>query len=183
MAGARCHERDPAAGHGDHNISLEHQNSSVPPSRIAREKAGIIKKKVPLVTAVTQPAPSRDQAAACGGAPWYRVGQHLRVRSQGARRFSYTGSTAPPGPRTPLSGRHQVLNRPAPWGPGAPRPSGKCGLSPDQISEGLIRTRWPGDWSGSAAGLHPPGRGAQPGRRHGLRRALQEEFTATVILS
>jgi dihydrofolate synthase/folylpolyglutamate synthase len=165
------------------NISLEHQEflgSTI--AAIAREKAGIIKQKVPLVTAVTQPAALAVIKACClrEEAPWYRVGQHLRVRSQGARRFSYHGLDWHLGDlRTPLLGRHQLLN--AATALGALELLARqrhCRLSPDQISEGLLRTRWPGrlEWLSRRPPILLDG-AHNPAGAIVLRRALQEEFT------
>ncbi|HVO84744.1 MAG TPA: folylpolyglutamate synthase/dihydrofolate synthase family protein [Syntrophobacteria bacterium] len=165
------------------NISLEHQEflgSTI--AAIAREKAGIIKAKVPLVTAVTQPAALAVIKACCvrEQAPWYRVGQHLRVRSQGARRFSYHGlNWHLRDLRTPLSGRHQLVNAASALGAlELLAGQGNCGLSPDQIREGLIRTRWPGrlEWLSRRPPIVLDGAHNLAGAMV-LKRALREEFT------
>jgi dihydrofolate synthase/folylpolyglutamate synthase len=165
------------------NVSLEHQEFLGPTIvAIAREKAGIIKKKVPLVTAVTQPAALAVIKARCvrAEAPWYRVGQHLRVRSRGARRFSYQGlDWHLRDLRTPLSGRHQFLNAASALGAlELLARQGNCGLRPDQISEGLIKTRWPGrlEWLSRRPPILLDGAHNLAGAMV-LRRALQEEFT------
>ena len=165
------------------NISLEHQEflgSTI--TAIAREKAGIIKQRVPLVTAVTQPAALAVIKTCClrEEAPWYRVGEHLRVRTQGARRFSYHGlDWHLRDLRTPLSGRHQLLN--AATALGAVEllaRQGDWALSPDQISEGLLGTRWPGrlEWLSHRPPILLDGAHNLAGAMV-LRRALQEEFT------
>ncbi|MGE5311443.1 MAG: bifunctional folylpolyglutamate synthase/dihydrofolate synthase, partial [Nitrospirota bacterium] len=165
------------------NISLEHQEFLGPTiATIAREKAGIIKKKVPLVTAVTQPAALAVIKACCvrEEAPWYRVGRHLRVRSQGAQRFSYQGlHWHLRGLHTPLSGRHQLLNAASALGAlELLAGRGNCRLSPDQISEGLIGTRWPGrlEWLSHRPPIVLDGAHNLAGAMV-LKRALQEEFT------
>jgi len=165
------------------NISLEHQEflgSTI--AAIAREKAGIIKKKVPLVTAVTQPVALAVIKARCvrEEAPWYRVGQHLRVRSRGVRRFSYQGlHWHLRGLHTPLSGRHQLLNAASALGAlELLAGQGNCELRPDQISEGLIGTRWPGrlEWLSRRPPIVLDGAHNLAGAMV-LKRALQEEFT------
>jgi dihydrofolate synthase/folylpolyglutamate synthase len=165
------------------NISLEHQEflgSTI--AAIAREKAGIIKHKVALVTAVTQPAALAVIKTCClrEEAPWYRVGQHLRVRSQGARRFSYHGLDWHLWDlRTPLPGRHQLLNAATALGAlELLARQGECNLSPDEVSEGLLSTRWPGrlEWLSRTPPILVDGAHNLAGAMV-LRRALQEEFT------
>jgi dihydrofolate synthase/folylpolyglutamate synthase len=165
------------------NISLEHQEFLGPTiTAITREKAGIIKRKVPLVTAVTQPAALAVIKACClrQEAPWYRVGQHLRVRAQGARRFSYHGlDWHLRDLRIPLSGRHQLVNAASALGAlELLARQGNSGLSPDQIREGLIRTRWPGrlEWLSRNPPILLDGAHNLSGAMV-LKRALQEEFT------
>jgi dihydrofolate synthase/folylpolyglutamate synthase len=55
---------------------------------------------------------------------------------------------------------------------------GNCGLSPDQIREGLIRTRWPGrlEWLSRRPPILLDGAHNLAGAMV-LKRALQEEFT------
>jgi dihydrofolate synthase/folylpolyglutamate synthase len=95
------------------NISLEHQ--SFLGSRlldIAKEKGGIIKKGVDLVTAVTQPPIIRLFESICEErkASMWRVGKDVRYRSEGSR-FSYYGlSRTFKGVELGLKGRFQTRN-------------------------------------------------------------------------
>jgi dihydrofolate synthase/folylpolyglutamate synthase len=68
------------------NVAFDHQEFlGFTLGRIAREKAGIIKKGVPLITAVRQPvalAVIKERCLALA-APCYRVGQQIKVRAPG----------------------------------------------------------------------------------------------------
>jgi len=165
------------------NISLEHQEFlGTTLTAIAREKAGIIKPKVPLITAATQPAALAviKASSARARAPWYRVGQHLKVRSQGGRSFTYRGlDWRLPDLRTPLAGRHQLVN--AATALGALEllvRRGDCTLGSDQVRDGLLRTRWPGrlEWLSRRPAILLDG-AHNPAGAMALRRALLEEFT------
>jgi dihydrofolate synthase/folylpolyglutamate synthase len=165
------------------NISLEHKEFlGTTIAAIAREKAGIIKPKVPLVTAVTQPAALAVIKVSCAGAgaPCYRVGPRLKVRAQGDRSFTYRGlDWCLPDLRTPLSGRHQLLN--AATALGALEllvRQGDCALAPEEIRDGLLSTRWLGrlEWLSRRPPILLDGAHNPAGARV-LRRALLEEFT------
>jgi dihydrofolate synthase/folylpolyglutamate synthase len=165
------------------NISLEHQEFlGTTVTAIAREKAGIIKPKVPLVTAVTQPAALAVIKVSCARAraPWYRVGQRFKVRSHGGRNFTYRGlDWRLSDLRTPLSGRHQFLN--AATALGALEllvRQGECTLGPDEIREGLLGTRWPGrlEWLSRRPPILLDG-AHNPAGAMALRQALLNEFT------
>jgi len=72
------------------NISFDHQQylgSTL--SSIAREKAGIIKKGVPVVTGARQPVVQGILKASClkHAAPLFRIGRDFRVRRNGGRHF------------------------------------------------------------------------------------------------
>ncbi len=165
------------------NVSFDHQEflgSTL--SRIAREKAGIIKKQVPLITAVKQPVALAVIKTRCSAlnAPCYRIGRQIKVRTLGEQRFSYRGL----GWRLeklhlPLAGRHQVVNAAtALGGLEVLERWGYYNLDAEQIREGLVKTRWPGrlelldvqppvllDGAHNFAGIVA------------LRQALQEEYT------
>lgn len=95
------------------NISLEHQAFlGRRLLQIAREKAGIIKRGVDVVTAVTQPPVVRLFEKICEqrGAPLHRLGKELRIRTRESG-FKYYGldqnlEHVEPG----LLGRHQDRN-------------------------------------------------------------------------
>ncbi len=165
------------------NVSFDHQEflgSTL--SRIAREKAGIIKKQVPLITAVKQPVALAVIKTRCSAlnAPCYRLGRQIKVRTLGERRFSYSGL----GWRLeklhlPLAGRHQVVNAAtALGGLEVLERWGYYNLVEEQIREGLVKTRWPGRLE--LLGMQPPvlldGAHNYAGIM-ALRQALQEEYT------
>ena len=165
------------------NVAFDHQEflgSTL--GRIAREKAGIIKKGVPLVTAVKQPvalAVIKERCLALA-APCYRIGQQIKVRSRGKRCFSYRGMKwRLENLQLPLAGGHQLLN--AATALGALEVLEQLGrLHPisEQVREGLGKTRWPGrlEWFSE----HPPVLLDGAHNNAGivsLRKALQEEYT------
>ena len=165
------------------NVSFDHQEflgSTL--SRIAREKAGIIKKQVPLITAVKQPVALAVIKIRCSAlnAPCYRLGRQIKVRTLGERRFSYRGL----GWRLeklhlPLAGRHQVVNAAtALGGLEVLERWGYYNLVEEQIREGLVKTRWPGRLE--LIGMEPPVLLDGAHNYAGivaLRQALQEEYT------
>ena len=110
------------------NIALDHmQHLGETLPQIAAEKAGIIKSRVPVVTAVTNSdalAVIRGQAALLES-PVMLVGSEL------------TNSAYP----TPLLGQHQVIN--CATAVAALKASG-LKISEAAIHDGLARTRWPG---------------------------------------
>jgi dihydrofolate synthase/folylpolyglutamate synthase len=165
------------------NVAFDHQEflgSTL--GRIAREKAGIIKKGVPLITAVKQPvalAVIKERCLALA-APCYRIGQQIKVRSRGKRCFSYRGMKwRLENLQLPLAGGHQLLN--AATALGALEVLEQLGrLHPisEQVQEGLGKTRWPGrlEWFSE----HPPVLLDGAHNNAGivsLRKALQEEYT------
>ncbi len=165
------------------NVSFDHQEflgSTL--SRIAREKAGIIKKQVPLVTAVKQPVALGVIKTRCSAlnAPCYRLGRQIKVRSLGERRFSYSGlEWRLEKLHLPLAGRHQVVNAAtALGGLEVLERWGSYDLDVEQIREGLVRTRWPGRLE--LLGMKPPVLLDGAHNYAGivaLRQALQEEYT------
>jgi dihydrofolate synthase/folylpolyglutamate synthase len=165
------------------NISFDHQEflgSTL--SRIAREKAGIIKKRVPLITAVRQPVALAVIKTRCSAlnAPCYRLGRQIKVRTLGERRFSYSGlEWRLEKLHLPLAGRHQVVNAAtALGGLEVLERWGHYNLDVEQIREGLVKTRWPGRLE--LLGMQPPilldGAHNYAGIV-ALRQALQEEYT------
>lgn len=165
------------------NVSFDHQEflgSTL--SRIAREKAGIIKKQVPLVTAVKQPVALAVIKTRCSAlnAPCYRIGRQIKVRTLGEQRFSYSGlGWRLENLHLPLAGRHQVVNAAtALGGLEVLERWGYYNLDAEQIREGLVKTRWPGRLE--LLGVQPPV--LLDGAHNfagivALRQALQEEYT------
>ena len=165
------------------NVAFDHQEflgSTL--GRIAREKAGIIKKGVPLVTAVKQPvalAVIKERCSALA-APCFRVGRQIKVRSRGRRCFTYRGlKWRLENLQLPLAGRHQLLNAATALGAlEVLEQLGHFHPTNEQIQEGLSKTCWPGrlEWFSE----HPPvlldGAHNSAGVVS-LRKALQEEYT------
>lgn len=129
------------------NISLEHPfflGSRL--LDIAKEKGGIIKRGVDLVTAVNQPAIIRLFESICEAkkAFFWRVGKDVRYRSNGSR-FSYYGLRRNfTGLELGLKGRFQ--NRNAALSLAIIELLEKKGyaFSSRDIVEGLRDTKWPG---------------------------------------
>ena len=129
------------------NISLEHQfflGSRL--MDIAKEKAGIIKRGVDLVTAATQPSIIMLFESMCEEkkAPFWRVGKDFRYRSNGLR-FNYYGlGRNLRGLELGLKGKFQ--NRNAALSLAAIELLERKGyaFSSHDIVEGLKDTRWPG---------------------------------------
>ena len=130
------------------NISLEHREylgATIP--RIAFEKAGIVKRRRPVVTGIRQPSAWEvlRQAAQQKSAPVFRLSRDFRFRRTGGGRFTYRGLRHVwPDMATGLQGDYQggnaalvlaacelLLDK-------APR------LSLESMRAGLATTRWPG---------------------------------------
>jgi len=97
------------------NISMEHRDYlGRTISAIAGEKAGIIKPRTPVITGARQRAAIEviRQTAKDRTAPFYRVGEHFRVRrSPSAGNFTYYGiAHSWPNMQTRLTGNHQIDN-------------------------------------------------------------------------
>jgi dihydrofolate synthase/folylpolyglutamate synthase len=129
------------------NISLEHQ---VFLGRrlinIAGEKAGIIKRGVDLVTAATQPSVIKLFKDICAKkkAPFWRVGEHARFRTNG-RVFNYDGiNRVFKGLELGLMGRFQARN--AALSLMVTELLGMKGynISSQHIRDSLKQTTWPG---------------------------------------
>lgn len=130
------------------NVSFDHQEFlGKTLSAIAREKAGIIKKGVPVVTGARQPVVQGIIKTKCLklGAPVFRLAQDFRVRRNGDGTFQYHGlkrrwASLDVG----LSGGHQFEN--AALAVGALEVLEQHGaISPDpgSIERGLKGVCWP----------------------------------------
>jgi dihydrofolate synthase/folylpolyglutamate synthase len=165
------------------NVAFDHQEFlGFTLGRIAREKAGIIKKGVPVITAAKQPvalAVIKERCLALN-APCYRVGQQIKVRSQGKYRFSYRGlKWRLENLHLPLAGRHQLLNAAtALGGLEVLEQLGHLRPSTAQVREGLSKTRWPGrlEWFSKQPPVLLDGAHNNAGIV-ALRKALQEDYT------
>jgi dihydrofolate synthase/folylpolyglutamate synthase len=129
------------------NISLEHQfflGSRL--MDIAKEKAGIIKRGVDLVTAATQPSIIRLFESMCEEkkAPFCRVGKDFRYRSNGLR-FNYYGLRRNlRGLELCLKGKFQNRNAALSLAVIELLERKGFGFSSRHMVEGLRDTRWPG---------------------------------------
>jgi len=165
------------------NVAFDHQEFlGFTLGRIAREKAGIIKKGVPLITAVKQPvalAVIKERCLALD-APCYRIGQEIKVRSRGKGCFSYRGlKWRLENLKLPLVGRHQLLNAAtALGGLEVLEQLGRLHPISAQVEEGLSKTRWPGrlEWFSERPPVLLDGAHNNAGIVS-LRKALQEEYT------
>jgi len=131
------------------NISLEHRmylGDTI--AEIAGEKAGIIKRRVPLVTGVRQKSAVSvvKKTAQLRAAPLYRSGDAFRVRRNKNGTFNYYGiENSWRNIRTGLLGNYQIDN--------AALVLAACEvlnrergiqLSPDTVRKGLESNKWPG---------------------------------------
>lgn len=129
------------------SISLEHQDYlGRTLAEIAREKAGIIKPSVPVVSGVVHPVAQGIVRDVCiqKGAPLYRLGREMKTQGTPSR-FYYQGIKASHKDlKTSMRGRHQVRN--------AALAIAACEVISDQglkvpegaIKEGLLDVRWRG---------------------------------------
>ena len=130
------------------SISLEHQlylGNTL--GRIAGEKAGIIKRKIPLVTGAKQPAVIRILAGKCASvkAPLYVLGNDLRCRRTSPGTFDYSGldthlKNVQPG----LIGDHQIRNAGLALGAAELLRRRKFTIPPQALKTGLFQAHWPG---------------------------------------
>lgn len=129
-------------------IGLEHQQYlGKTLTKIAEEKAGIIKPRGTLITAVSQPqalAPIRSRCHSLG-ARMYRIGEDIRVRRNGHGGFSYQGiSHTYHDLQLSLPGDYQITN--AALAVGITELLMESGVAAEEpaLREGLRATRWPG---------------------------------------
>jgi dihydrofolate synthase/folylpolyglutamate synthase len=130
------------------NISLEHREYlGHTLAEIAFEKAGIIKRRKPVVTGVKQASAYRviEQAAQKKSAPVFRLGAHFKFRRTHGDRFTYSGINHTwPDMATGLRGGYQAEN--------AALTLAACELLMNKaprirlttIHEGLMANCWPG---------------------------------------
>jgi len=130
------------------NISMEHQQYlGNTLGKIAREKAGIIKKGAGVVTGTRQKSPLRilEQAATEKKVPLYRLGKEIRIRRDKEGAFTYVGinhrwSRVKIG----LLGDHQITNAALALGALELLLAKRLHLTDEAIYAGLAATRWPG---------------------------------------
>jgi dihydrofolate synthase/folylpolyglutamate synthase len=130
------------------NISLEHRDYLGDTlSRIAAEKAGIIKKRKPVVTAIRQKPALRvvEEIAAEKNAPLYRLGRDFRVRRKHPGTFSYYGlKNTWHNLQTALRGSHQADNAALVLAACELISERKANLELANIKKGLATNHWPG---------------------------------------
>ncbi|HEY5599653.1 MAG TPA: folylpolyglutamate synthase/dihydrofolate synthase family protein, partial [Candidatus Manganitrophaceae bacterium] len=94
------------------NIDLDHEQYLGPTIvRIAEEKAGVIKERVPVVTGAAQPEVLSlfERIARSKEAPLIRLGEEIKVSGDLPARFVYRGDQERIV-HCPLLGRHQIRN-------------------------------------------------------------------------
>jgi dihydrofolate synthase/folylpolyglutamate synthase len=115
--------------------------------KIAQEKAGIIKKGRPLITAATQPLVLRLFSKVCQGkeSPYFRVGKEFRyVRAEDGD-FDYEGlSRKLWGIHLNLKGFHQVINATTALGAMEVLEDLGYRVSTHAMIDGLKEVDWPG---------------------------------------
>ena len=130
------------------NISMEHQEYlGNTLAKIAREKAGIIKRNAGIVTGTRQKSALKviEQVATENEVPLYRLGKEIRIRKNKEGSFTYLGiGRRWPQVKIGMIGDHQVTN--AALALGALELLQKKGLylTDEAVYEGLAATRWPG---------------------------------------
>ncbi|MCX8118346.1 MAG: bifunctional folylpolyglutamate synthase/dihydrofolate synthase [Desulfobacterota bacterium] len=115
--------------------------------KIAAEKAGIIKKGRPLITAATQPGVIGLFAKICREkkAPFFQVGKEFRFVSSGERTFHYEGLHRKLWNLSlNLYGPHQLVNATTAIGTAEVLDDLGYRISNDAIVEGLKTAHWPG---------------------------------------
>ena len=130
------------------NISLEHRmylGNTI--AEITGEKGGIIKEGIPVVTGVRQKSAISvlEKIADEKSAPFYRLGDHFRVRRSGNGAFNYYGmNQTHRGIRTGLLGKHQVDNAALVLAACEILDETGVKIPEPRVRDGLAETRWPG---------------------------------------
>jgi len=115
--------------------------------KIAREKAGIIKKGRPLITAATQPQVRRLFSKICQGkgSPYFRVGKEFRYIRAEDGDFDYEGLNRKLWSiHLNLKGYHQVINATTALGAMEVLEDLGYRVSTDAMIDGLREVDWPG---------------------------------------
>jgi dihydrofolate synthase/folylpolyglutamate synthase len=115
--------------------------------KIAREKAGIIKKGRPLITAATQPSVLHLFSKVCEemGSPYYRVGKEFRYRRAEDEGFHYEGLDRKLwGIHLNLKGFHQIMNATTALGAMEVLEDLGYRVSTEAMIDGLKEVDWPG---------------------------------------
>ncbi len=130
------------------NVSMEHRDYlGNTLAQIAREKAGIIKQRTPVVTAVKQQQARSviRKVAQKQSAPVFMLGKSFSVRRSPSGYFSYHGiENTWRELQTPLLGHYQVQNAALALAASELLNKHKAEISYENIKNGLLSTRWPG---------------------------------------
>jgi len=116
-------------------------------TKIAKEKAGIIKKGRPLITAATQPQVLRLFSKTCQEkrSPYFRVGKEFRYVRTGDEEFDYEGLDRKLwNLHLNLKGFHQVVNATTALGAMEVLENLGYRVSTEAMVEGLREVDWPG---------------------------------------
>jgi dihydrofolate synthase/folylpolyglutamate synthase len=148
--------------------------------KIAREKAGIIKKGRPLITAATQPQVVHLFSTICQekGSSYFQVGKEFRSFRTGEKNFNYEGLHRKLWDvHLNLAGFHQIIN--ATTALGAMEILDELGysVSTDAMVEGLMEVDWPGRLEMVFSSPRVVLDGAHnPAGARALRESLEKEF-------
>jgi dihydrofolate synthase/folylpolyglutamate synthase len=115
--------------------------------KIAREKAGIIKRGRPLITAATQPQVLHLFSEVCTekGSPYYKVGKEFRYVQAEEMSFNYEGLHRKLwGIHLNLRGFHQIVNATTALGAMEVLEDLGYSVSTEAMVEGLREVDWPG---------------------------------------
>ncbi|MGD9228571.1 MAG: folylpolyglutamate synthase/dihydrofolate synthase family protein [Desulfobacterales bacterium] len=130
------------------NVSMEHRDYlGNTLAQITREKAGIIKRGAPVVTAIKQKQALTvvHRVAGKESAPLYILGKNFKVRRHRAGEFCYYGiENTWHNMHTPLLGHYQVENAALAIAACELLNNDKAKISRKNIKNGLTKTRWPG---------------------------------------
>jgi dihydrofolate synthase/folylpolyglutamate synthase len=162
------------------NVSRDHEDVlGKTLLKIAGEKAGIIKKKRPVITAATQPGVLHLLSRVCRekGAPFYRVGKEFRSIGSDTTDFTYEGLhrklwNLQVNPRGP----HQIVNATTALGASEMLEQLGYPVSTSAMVEGLRSVEWPGRFEQVASSPRVILDGAHnPAGAIALRESLKEE--------
>jgi dihydrofolate synthase/folylpolyglutamate synthase len=131
------------------NVGFDHQEFlGTSLAAIAREKAGIIKKGVPVITGAKQPIVQSviKTTAYASGAPLRMLGRDFAVKKNSPQSFHYQGKTRSFRDLTlPLIGDHQRENAALALAAlEILEERGLLELNENKVREGLMNTSWPG---------------------------------------
>jgi dihydrofolate synthase/folylpolyglutamate synthase len=148
--------------------------------KIAKEKAGIIKKGKPFITAASQAQVLRLFSKICQEkrSPYFRVGKEFRYVRTGDGDFDYEGLNRKLwGVRLNLKGSHQVINATAALGAMEVLENLGYRVSTEAMVDGLREVEWPGRLEMVSASPRVILDGAHnPAGALALKESLRKEF-------